>query len=128
MIADQHALAVDDEDHLAAHHDRALPVGGGQAAGQLEELVGAELDHALRLRLLGPVGGAAVDPAVAPAVEGLNSLTLGNAMMLSSFLGCTIEMPLDDEAYAAKLQELITNSQFEKTVREQEVTNFSDSF
>jgi predicted dehydrogenase len=65
---------------------------------------------------------------VAPAVEGINSLTLGNAIMLSSFLGHPIEMPFDDEAYAAKLQELISNSKFEKTVKEQEITDFSDSF
>jgi hypothetical protein len=44
---------------------------------------------------------------VAPAVEGINSLALGNAIMFSSFLGHPIEMPFDDEAYAAKLQDLI---------------------
>jgi predicted dehydrogenase len=46
---------------------------------------------------------------VAPAVEGIHSLTLGNAIMLSSFLGHPIEMPFDDETYAAKLQNLIQN-------------------
>jgi predicted dehydrogenase len=65
---------------------------------------------------------------IAPAVEGLHSLTLGNAIMLSSFLGQSIEMPFDDETYAAKLQTLIKNSHFEKTVREQEINDFSESF
>jgi len=65
---------------------------------------------------------------VAPAVEGIHSLTLGNAIMLSSFLGHPIEMPFDAETYAAKLDELINNSRFEKTVREQEITNLNESF
>jgi predicted dehydrogenase len=65
---------------------------------------------------------------VAPAVEGINSLTLGNAIMLSSFLGHPIEMPFDDIAYENKLQELIANSRFEKTIQKQEITDFSDSF
>ncbi|MFC1996247.1 Gfo/Idh/MocA family protein [Chloroflexota bacterium] len=65
---------------------------------------------------------------IAPAVEGIHSLTLGNAIMLSSFLGHPVEMPFDDEAYAAKLQDLIENSHFEKTVHEREITDFSKSF
>jgi len=65
---------------------------------------------------------------VAPAVEGIHSLTLGNAIMLSSFLGQPLQMPFDDETYAAKLQTLIENSRFEKTLREHEVSNFRSSF
>jgi predicted dehydrogenase len=44
---------------------------------------------------------------IASAVEGLNSLMLGNAIMLSSFQGQPVELPIDAAAYAAKLQELI---------------------
>jgi len=47
---------------------------------------------------------------VAPAVEGINSLILSNAIMLSSFLGHPIEMPFNDDAYAAKLKDLIENA------------------
>jgi predicted dehydrogenase len=65
---------------------------------------------------------------IAPAVEGIKSLTLGNAIMLSSFLGQTIQIPFDDEIYDAKLQELISNSHFEKTVQEREITDFNSSF
>jgi predicted dehydrogenase len=65
---------------------------------------------------------------IAPAVEGIHSLTLGNAIMLSSFLGHPVEMPFDDQTYAAKLEDLIKNSRFEKTVREAEITDFSKSF
>ncbi len=65
---------------------------------------------------------------IAPAVEGIHSLTLGNAIMLSSLLGQPIEMPFDHETYATRLQELAANSRFQKTVREQEITDFGKSF
>ena len=65
---------------------------------------------------------------IAPAVEGIHSLLLGNGIMLSSFLGEPVELPLDAAAYAAKLQELIQNSRFQKDVREQPNMDMSSSF
>lgn len=65
---------------------------------------------------------------IAPAEEGLRSLTLGNAIMLSSFQGHPIELPLDADVYASKLQALIDGSHFEKAVHEREITDFSSSF
>jgi predicted dehydrogenase len=65
---------------------------------------------------------------IAPAEEGINSLILGNAIMLSSFLGHPVEIPMDEGAYAAKLQELIENSRFQKVVNDREITDFSISF
>lgn len=65
---------------------------------------------------------------IAPAVEGINSLTLGNAIMLSSFRGHPIELPMDAAAYAAMLQDLIQNSRFQKVVIERDVTDIGSSF
>lgn len=65
---------------------------------------------------------------IAPAVEGLNSLTLGNAIMLSSFQGGPIDLPMDAAAYAAKLQDLIEHSHFEKVVVERDVSDVGSSF
>ncbi len=65
---------------------------------------------------------------IAPAEEGINSLALGNAIMLSSFLGQPISLPIDADAYAAKLDELVENSQFQKVVHEREVKDFDKSF
>ena len=65
---------------------------------------------------------------IAPAVEGINSLTLGNAIMMSSFLGHPIELPMDGEAYATRLQELITKSRFEKNVVERKFFDLEDSY
>jgi predicted dehydrogenase len=58
------------------------------------------------------------EPLIAPGVEGIHSLTLGNGIMFSSFLGRPVDLPFDQDAYAARLEELIRTSRFKKTVRE----------
>jgi len=50
---------------------------------------------------------------IAPAAEGMNSVMLANTIMMSSFEGRAIDLPLDADAYAQKLQSLI-----EATARE----------
>ena len=47
---------------------------------------------------------------IAPAGDGYNSVVLANAIMLSSFTGHPVELPLDEEAYAQRLQELVASS------------------
>jgi predicted dehydrogenase len=64
---------------------------------------------------------------IAQAPEGLNGLMLGNAMMLSSFQGHSVDLPIDEDAYEAKLQELIETSRNKKVVR-QAGGNFELSF
>jgi len=54
------------------------------------------------------------DSLIAPVGEGLNSVILANAIMLSSFEGRTIELPLDEDAYERKLLSLIDESTFRK--------------
>ena len=63
------------------------------------------------------------EPLIAPAVEGIRSLTLGNGIMFSSFLGQPVELPFDADAYAARLEELIRTSRFKKTVHEVSYTD-----
>jgi predicted dehydrogenase len=67
-------------------------------------------------------------PLIAPAVEGIRPLELGNAIMLSSFLGRPVELPIDAEEYASRLQALIKTSRFQKEVRDQDISDFSKSF
>jgi predicted dehydrogenase len=55
---------------------------------------------------------------VAPAVEGIRSLTLANAILYSSHLRRPVDLPLDANAYAAWLQERVRTSTYQKTVRE----------
>jgi len=68
------------------------------------------------------------DTLIAPGVEGIRGLTLGNAIMLSSFLKQPVDVPIDDELYAAKLEELARNSRFQKVVKAAEPSDFTKSF
>jgi len=65
---------------------------------------------------------------IAPGVEGIRGLTLGNAIMLSSFLKQSVDVPFDDAQYAGQLAELARTSRFQKVVRPQESTDLSKSF
>ncbi len=67
-------------------------------------------------------------PLIAPAVEGIRSLALGNAIMLSSFLGKPVELPFDDDLYADHLAELARTSRYQKTVRDAGQIDVTKSF
>ncbi len=47
---------------------------------------------------------------IAPAVEGIHSVELGNAILLSAFTGKTVELPLNGRSYERRLKQLIANS------------------
>ena len=53
-------------------------------------------------------------PLLAKGQEGINGVTLANAMLLSSWTDTWVDLPLDDELYYQKLQEKIHNSDFKK--------------
>ncbi|HWA08178.1 MAG TPA: Gfo/Idh/MocA family oxidoreductase [Opitutaceae bacterium] len=53
-------------------------------------------------------------PLISPAVEGIHSVELANAMLMSAWTGETIELPLDAERYERLLQEKIANSKVKK--------------
>lgn len=50
------------------------------------------------------------DALVAPGVEGINGLTLSNAMHLSSWLDETVTLPLDEEKFLAELNKRVAAS------------------
>ncbi len=54
------------------------------------------------------------EPLIAPAQEGIHSVELGNAMLLSSFRDRPISLPLDANEYAAELKKKIADSTFTK--------------
>ncbi len=47
---------------------------------------------------------------IAPGIEGVNGLTISNAIYLSSWLGNQVSLPLDEDLYCEKLQEKIKTS------------------
>jgi predicted dehydrogenase len=109
-----------EDGQLVFHHNQASmlefirtsPTAFDKVACQAEVLssnLSSDAGHALVLEAFAKAvlrGG----PPVAQAVEGLNSLMLGNAIMLSQFEGRPVELPLDGAAYAARLLERIEAS------------------
>lgn len=58
------------------------------------------------------------EPLVARGEEGINGLTLSNAMHLSSWLGRPVEIPFDEELFLEKLNEHRANSRLKENVQE----------
>ncbi len=56
------------------------------------------------------------EEVIAPGPEGIRSVELGNAMVLSSIDNETIDLPMDSARYEKLLQKLIRESRFEKKV------------
>ncbi len=65
---------------------------------------------------------------IAPAEEGIYSVELANAILYSSLTNNTIQMPLDADAYAEKLDKLIATSNYDKKVVKEAEQDMSKSF
>jgi predicted dehydrogenase len=65
---------------------------------------------------------------IAPGQEGINSIELANAMLLSAWTGKTIQLPLDAEQYEIALNDKIAESQAKKDIRPSVAENMSGSF
>jgi predicted dehydrogenase len=80
-------------------------------------IVDAVLPHAV---LLENFVAAILDgvPLLAPGAEGIHSVELANALVLSSLQDAAVELPMDGAVWAARLSELIaTSKRGEKVVR-----------
>jgi predicted dehydrogenase len=92
----------------------AFPDRGGQHNEVLQNFADAILDDR---------------PLIAPAAEGLRSVELANAMLLSTWLHKTVELPLDAVAFQGLLEQQIKNSRFiKKTVSTATNEDFTKSF
>jgi predicted dehydrogenase len=67
-------------------------------------------------------------PLIAPGEDGVNSVELANAMVLSSLAGEILELPMSGAAWEKKLQELITQSTNEKKTVKTAADDFTNSF
>ncbi|MBP3692115.1 MAG: Gfo/Idh/MocA family oxidoreductase [Clostridia bacterium] len=66
-------------------------------------------------------------PLIAEGYEGINGLTLSNAMHLSAWLGKTIELPLDEDLFYSELKKRIDASQEKKEVKKA-VVNMDNTY
>ncbi len=67
-------------------------------------------------------------PLLAPGEEGIFGLTLGNAMLLSTWTDNWVNLPIDEDLYYQKLQERITKSTFKKNVVKKAEMDVSGTF
>lgn len=66
---------------------------------------------------------------LAPAEQGINSVMMNNAIMLSSFEKRTVDLPMQGDAFESKLKDLIKGSKFKKEVKSAgPVSNMANSF
>ena len=79
------------------------------------ELEGENPQH---VGVLNAWGGAILrgTPLVAKGSEGINGLTLSNAMHLSAFLGKPVELPFDEELYRDELMKRVATSRRKENV------------
>jgi predicted dehydrogenase len=68
------------------------------------------------------------EPLIAPGSDGIHSVELANALLYSSLMDKTIELPLDSSAYEQKLKQLIAGSKLEKKVVAVSNEDFASSF
>jgi len=67
-------------------------------------------------------------PLLSPGVEGIRSLSLSNAMLLSSWTDNWVDIPLDEDLFYAKLQERIKTSSYRKPEADGKVMNVTGTF
>jgi predicted dehydrogenase len=65
---------------------------------------------------------------IAPAAEGLRSVELCNAMLLSTWRDKKVTLPISSRSYAKQLKQRAQNSRFEKVVKQVAVVDMNDSF
>ena len=72
-------------------------------------------------RVLNNVANAilGIEPLYIDGKEGINGVALADAMLLSTWLDKTVEMPFDDELYVAELNKRRATSRRKETVKEQ---------
>jgi len=87
--------------------------GGGQHLEILRTFVDAILDG---------------KPLIAPAQEGIRSVELANAMILSGWTGETIDLPLDAVRYESALHQHIADSKVKSSTASETVADMSSSF
>lgn len=113
----------------ALEWSRTATVGFSKPETREEEIPfdNAEAPHAL---LMKNFTAAILDgiPLIAPGSDGMKSVELANAIVHSSLLGRTVEMPLDGSAWERQLQQLIAESRFHKEVRDVKTDDFAASF
>ena len=119
MVCEHNKLQVFELDIPERKFCFSTPEGFPKAKGQwLDiEIDGIDLHH---VAVMNAFAGKILHgtPLVAEGYEGINGLTLSNAMHLSSWLGRTVELPFDEDLFLAELNKKRQNSKKKDNVLE----------
>lgn len=87
-------------------------VGGFERPGVTIVEIETEGDNPQHIGVIAAFAGRILrgEPLTAEGAEGIHSLTLSNAMHLSSWLGQTVELPLDEELFLSELNKRAASS------------------
>lgn len=97
-------------------------IGGfDQPECTMQTIPAPEAEGSEHNRVLNNVANAilGIEPLYIDGKEGINGVALADAMLLSTWLDKTVEMPFDDELYVAELDKRRATSRRKETVREQ---------
>ncbi len=129
VVLENNRLAFTRNDADMIEFSRAAKTGFGKPAVEQVDIPieNAAAPHAMLMRnfVEAILDGS---PLRVPGEEGLRSVELANAMLYSSLIGQTVELPMDSAAYEKKLQQLVAESKFEKRVAEITNDDFTKSF
>ncbi len=92
---------------------------GAPATTKVEVEIDKE-DNPQHVGVMNAFAGAILrgEPLVADGAEGINGLTLSNAMHLSDWLGRAVELPFDEELYYNELMKRVATSKLKENVVE----------
>ena len=112
----KHSHTTDERFGKPAHWDCSIPVGrpGGGHAEILENFAQSCVDRKVKL--------------LAPGEEGINSVELANAMLMSGLSGKVVDMPLNSKAYERLLKKLVTESAGKKKKKKSKGKTSKDDF
>jgi len=116
----------------AQHHIDTCPVGFGRPDTKTYEIDipdGPQSQHAESLNAFAQaIITGDRDLLFAKGEEGFRGLSISNAAHLSSWLGRSVSLPIDEDLYWAELQKKIAGSQAKSEVKESVAADMSKSF
>ncbi|MBQ2676268.1 MAG: Gfo/Idh/MocA family oxidoreductase, partial [Clostridia bacterium] len=111
LVVDDGKLSVIEFDMTEQEFSKTNTVPFG-SVGKKEIEVETDGENPQHIGVLNAFGGAILrgTPLVADGREGINGLTISNAMHLSAFLSKTVELPFDEELYYEELMKRVATS------------------
>lgn len=129
LICEDGKLTVDELKESTAEFTKNSEAGFGHIEYETfeEELDGRNVQHP---EVMNKFAAAILrgEPLTASGVEGINGLMISNAAFLSSWLGKTVTLPIDEELFYELLQKKIADSTFVKEVKEVVNENMDSTF